>query len=331
MKKILLAILVVICLGGVGFIGYMIFGSRNIASVEISGNIQTLYVVGDDLSFGDAKLKVTYRNGSMRLVDLDSESVSVAYFTTSVETHGTMEITYKSKVIKIDYNVIKKGYHYLTQKKLNSTTTGGPYTLSSTTEMLYVGDRGILRYYTKSGGNWYMHDGQYDYSYKYTIFGDTMTVALGSATQKLSVKADYSINGTMLLKSTVITRDSNDPDIVISKEEKTYQHYNTNEQLVNTVSVDYSKVNTTDYNGKKVLTFKVNDAIETSVNKNLLLKVRYIDQDPYFPIRVAYVYVCNEIIDDELRTGNVTNGGINTAYCFYESKEFYFYYNVVNA
>ena len=330
MKKILLAILVVICLGGVGFLGYMIFGSRNIVSVEISGNIQTLYVVGDDLSFGDAKLKVTYKNGNMRLVDLDSDSVSVAYFTTSVETHGTMEITYKSKVLKVDYNVVKKGYHYLTQKRVNSVTTG-TYSLSSTTEMIYVGDRGLIKYYTKSSGKWYMNDGEYDKSYKYSIFGDTMTVSLGNDNKELSIKADYNDNGTMVLKSTVITRDANDPDIVISKEEKAYHHYNTNEQLVNTVAVDYSKVSTTSYSGKSVLTFKVGDVLESSANKNLLLKVRYIDQDIHFPISEAYVYVCNEIIDDELRTGNVTSGGVNTAYCFYESKEFYFYYKVVNA
>lgn len=329
MKKILLAILVVICLGGVGLLGYTIFSSRNIVSAEISGNIKTLYVVGDDLSFGDAKLKVTYKNGNIKMVDLDSDTVEVAYFSTSVEAHGTMEITYKSKVIKVEYDVIKKGYHYLTNKKLNTITTGA-YELSTTPEMIYIGGKGTIKYYSKESGKWYLHDGEYDKSYKYSIVGDTMTVKLGSNEKQLSFKADYSDNGTMLLRSTFITRNANDPDIVISKEEKTYRHYNTNESKVNTVSVDYSKVSTTNYDGKKVLTFNANDTFETSANKNLLIKVRYIDQDEDFPIREAYVYVCDEIIDGEVRTGNVISAP-TIAYCFYESKEFNFYYIVKNA
>ena len=270
MKKILLAILVVICLCGVGILGYMIFSSRNIVSAEISGNIKTLYVVGEDLSFGDAKLKVTYRNGNIKMVDLDSDTVEVAYFTTSVETHGTMEITYKSQVVKVNYNVIKKGYHYLTQRKMNTITTGS-YALSSTPEMIYIGGRGTIKYYSKVDGKWYLHDGEYDKSYKYSVVGDTMTVKLGRDDYQLSIKADYNENGTMLLRSTFITRNATDPDIVISKEEKTYRHYNTNELKVNTVSVDYSKVSTTNYSGKSVLTFNVNDTLETSKNKELLV------------------------------------------------------------
>ncbi len=329
MKKILLAILVVICLGGVGILGYMIFSSRNIVSAEISGNIKTLYVVGDELSFGDAKLKVTYRNGNIKMVDLDSDTIDVAYFTTSVETHGTMEITYKSKVIKVDYNVIKKGYYYLTQRTMNTITTGS-YDLDNTPEMIYIGGRGTVKYYSKVSGKWYLHDGEYDKSYKYSVSGDTMKLKLGSSDKELSITADYNDNGTMLLKSTFITRNTNDPDIVTSKEVKTYRHYNTNEQTVNSVSVDYSKVSTTNYDGKSVLTFKVNDTFETSNNKNLLIKVRYIDQDIDFPIREAYVYVCDEIIDEEVRTGNVISAP-TIAYCFYEGKKFNFYYIVKNA
>lgn len=340
MKKILLAILVVICLGGIGVLGYMIFSSRNIVSAEISGNIKTLYVVGDELSFGDAKLKVTYKNGNIKMVDLDSDTVDVAYFTTSVETHATMEITYKSQVIKVEYNVIKKGYHYLTTRKNNTITTGS-YELSTTPEMIYIGGRGTIKYYSKEAGKWLLHDGEYDKSYKYTIVGDTMNVNLGSKDNQLSIKADYNENGTMLLKSTLIKRNPNDPDIVISKEEKTYRHHNTNELKVNYVSLDddycYSKVSTLNYGDKKVLVFNVGDTFETSANKNLLLKVRYIDQDSGFPIKEAYLYLCNEIIDNEVPTGNVINEP-SVAYCRYEAKDdaddaklFNFYYIVKNA
>ena len=156
-----------------------------------------------------------------------------------------------------------------------------------------------------------------------------MKVSTG-VNSSLDIVANYNSNGIMTLSSIEMTKSANDEDLVTRKEERIYGYYNTSELVVNTVSVDYSKVTTTNYNGKDVLTFKVGDFLETSTNKNLLLKVRYVDQDLSF-IREAYVYVPNEIVGTELRTGNVTSGGVNTAYCFYESKEFYFYYIVENA
>lgn len=329
MKKILLAILIVLCVGGVGFLGYTIFSSKNIVSTEIVGNLKTLYVVGDDFSFGDAKLKVTYKNGNIKMVDLNEKTVDVAYFTTSVETHGVMEITYKSKVMKVDYNVIKTGYHYLSDKTIN-TMHAGSYSLNETEEIFYIGSGGMLRYYTKSINKWYLNDGKYDISYGYSIVGDTMKIKLGD-NKEISAQAEYIQNGTMLLKATIITRNQVDPEIVITKTEKVYKHYNTNElRFNNIIELDYSKVTDINYGGKKVIYFKVNDDFDTSLNKNLLLKVRYIDQDPNFPIREAYVYICNEIVNGTIVTERVTSGGVDTAYCFYEGERFYIHYIVEN-
>ena len=71
MKKIVWIVLAILCACGLGYIGYVIFQAKNIETVEISGNMQTLYVVGEDLNFGDAKLKVTYKNGNIRMVDMN--------------------------------------------------------------------------------------------------------------------------------------------------------------------------------------------------------------------------------------------------------------------
>ena len=54
MKKVIVVFLVILCSCGVGYLGYLIFRSKNIDTVELVGNMQTLYVVGDEIDFEDA-------------------------------------------------------------------------------------------------------------------------------------------------------------------------------------------------------------------------------------------------------------------------------------
>ena len=67
MKKFILIFLSVICVAGVVALGWLIFNSKSIASIEIDGQIQTLYIAGQDIDFEGAKLKVTYKNGNVKI------------------------------------------------------------------------------------------------------------------------------------------------------------------------------------------------------------------------------------------------------------------------
>ena len=113
MKKMIVIFLIILCSCGIAYVGYLIFRSKNIDKVELVGKIQTVYVVGDEIDYEDAKLKVTYKNGNIKMIDLDSKSVDIEYFSTSVETNAKMNILYKSETIEVEYNVLRKGAYYL--------------------------------------------------------------------------------------------------------------------------------------------------------------------------------------------------------------------------
>jgi hypothetical protein len=74
MRRILLFIIAIVLLGGIGYTGYVIFGSKNISKVEVEGNAQTIYLLNetDTPDFQDAKLKITYKSGDVKYVDLKS-------------------------------------------------------------------------------------------------------------------------------------------------------------------------------------------------------------------------------------------------------------------
>ena len=111
MKKFILIFLVVVCLGGIGYLGYVIFNAKSIKTVEIAGNMQTLYIVGEDIDFQDAQLKVTYKNGDIKMVDLNEKNVDVTLFSTSLQTHGKMKLIYKSEILEVEYDVIGQGLY----------------------------------------------------------------------------------------------------------------------------------------------------------------------------------------------------------------------------
>ncbi len=328
MKKVIWIILAILCFCGIVYIGYVIFQAKNIETVEISGNMQTLYVVGDELNFGDAKLKVTYKNGNIRMVDLNENNVTVTLFATATEDHKTMKITYKSEVLNVDYDVVKKGFYYVSSistSTADSVPSSVSHTIGTTPYMIYIGGNGILDYYHKETGKWYMYDGVHDNSYNYKIIGDTMKVELGDENY-YDFKAKYNTNGSMALSCIDLTKSGSDPDIVTQKKEYVYKNYETAVQTIEKVEVDYSKVATSGTATNPVIEFKKGETIESS-GKQLLLKVSYVDK---LFLTEVYVHVCDEMLSGAqgLNTSSVTS--INHAYGFYHDFDFSINYIVVN-
>lgn len=326
MKKAVWIVLIVLFACGLGYIGYVIFQSKNIDKVEISGNMQTLYVVGDDINFGDAKLKVTYKNGNIRMVDMNKNTVDVSLFATATEDHKTMKITYKSAVLEVDYDVVKKGFYYVSEI-ITTGTTGLPssrtHSIGTSPYMIYLRGNGTLDYYYKESGKWYMHDGSYDTSYNYSIAGDEMKVELGDD-NFYSFKAKYNTNGSMAISCVELTKNSSDPDIVSSKKEYVYKNYETADQTISDVDVDYSKVATTGTN--HIVEFKKGETVESS-GKMLMLKVTYVNK--HFLTEV-YVHICDEMLSGPrgLNTSSVTLS--DHAYGAYHNFDFTIFYTVVN-
>lgn len=352
MKRFFMILIVALTLCGVGFLGYLIFQSKNIETVSIEGTIQTLYVAGDDLNFEDAQLKVTYKNGNIKMVDLDSAKVDVSMFSADTVKHGTMIINYKSFKFEVEYDVIDKEGWFLSSN--TSVITGGdPITTVydedgaagtiEPTKYIYLESDGALQYYRKIDGKWYMNDGRVDKSYKYSISGDTMTVDLDGDIYEL--KADYNSKGYMNLSSTKLTRDSSDPDLVTKKE---ILKFSTSSKLKSlkfrpalSVSIDddacfeYADVSTETFGGNEytVVKFKRGETLETASNRSsnamdLYMKVTYIDDF----MGTVYVNVCDEMIGKfPLVTATITNEYYGQWFDFnYESKNCVIYYMVIS-
>ena len=83
---------------GVVFLGIFIFNSTTVTKIEIEGEMQQIYLSGDEICFGDAKMIVTYQNGTMKKMDMNGK-VTVSSFSTAGHGSyfGTMNITYKNQ------------------------------------------------------------------------------------------------------------------------------------------------------------------------------------------------------------------------------------------
>ncbi len=333
MKKVLIMILTAICACAIGYLGYVIFNAKSIDSVEIVGEMQTLYVVGDDLDFQEAQLKVTYKNGTIKMVDLDKKRVDVTSFSTSLQTHGTMKIVYKSAVLEVNYDVVNKGLYYVSGNYVTTPSSTVPsvtnYSRTTAPMLFYIKDNGELEYYYKEGSKYLMHDGEYNKSYKYEISGDTMRVYLGGDEASYELKANYNSEGTMTLKSTTITTMSNNPDIITRKVEKIYTYYEhfKTDRTISSVAVDLSKTTSTNYGSSQYIIFEKGDNIETS-KKVILLQVNYANPLSSY-MSTVYVHVCDGMVTrNSLDTTKVTD--IAHMLCRYEGEDFDINYKVVN-
>ena len=212
MKKFLIIVLIIAFLGGVGFLGFLIFRSKNIVNVELEGQIQTLYFASAETvspNFQDAKIKVTYRNGDVKYVDPNKTSVKINDFSTSIERHGTMKITYKSGTLSVDYNVIKKGMYYLRSEQVlrSGESDKNPQkhineNIVNSDIIFYIGDEGKFQFFKKDSvtGRWILNDSKYNENYSYSIVGDTLSVnfVLDNGNQETyKIKAEYK-NGEII-------------------------------------------------------------------------------------------------------------------------------------
>ena len=297
MKKFILIFLSVICVAGVVALGWLIFNSKSIASIEIDGQIQTLYIAGQDIDFEGAKLKVTYKNGNVKFVNMTNKSVKINQFSTSLKTHGKMKITYKSQVLDVEYDVIQAGMYYVSAEQSYFAGETAPlpttYDAKSAEMLLYIRDNGELDYYYLDGsGRYCMHDGSYDKSYKYEIVGDTLNAYLGSDSYVVPIQADYSSDGNVEYKSTKVYKD--DIGLEISRNVKTFSYYEMKSENYRTIinsNVDLSR--TAGVVGN-VVNFGRNQTIKTS-GKIMFLFVAY--HNDHF-MHAVYVHICDEMISN---------------------------------
>ena len=317
MKKIIMIILSVVLIAGIVGLGFLIFNSKSIASAKIEGTMQTLYVAGQDIDFEDAKIKVTYKNGNIKMIDLDNKNVKISNFSTSLKTHGTMKITYKSQVIEVDYDVIEAGMYYVSETE--KIVVGGSPIVStfdskSSNQMVYIRANGECDYYYKDdNGSYLMHDGSYDKSYNYKIVGDTLTVRLGSKSNTLEIKADYNKNGSVAYKQTKIEIDES-TGLEKSKTISTFTHYEMKSDFyrrIQSSQVELKYVNASRKDGDVVI-FKQNENIETS-EQVILLKLTFNDDF----LTEVFVHVCDEMVaSNSLYTKDLT--GADTMRIFYQ-------------
>lgn len=341
MKKFIVILLVILCTAGVIYLGYLIFNAKNVQAVELEGEMQTLYVVGDDIDFEDAKLKVTYKNGDIKMVDLDSKNVNIDMFSTSIEKKGTMNIVYKNFVVNVDYIVIKNGCYYLEkhentvwnyeQNKFVTTITPNEqgYNQNTTTEIIYLNQGGVIQYYEKDGNKWYMNDGNYDASYNYVIEKDTLIVNTGK--DKIEIKANYDNRGNLSVTSTVVNVDETS-GLIYEKNVSTYKWYNmkTNRNIKHgSLEIDLSKTEyvseTVSNSLRNYVVFKRGENIETS-GKEIYVKVEF-ENDEF--LHIVYVRVVDSMVQrNSLQTENPISPAVSTAILFYEKEEFTLHYTV---
>lgn len=316
MKKFILIFLSVICVAGVVALGWLIFNSKSIASIEIDGQIQTLYVAGQDIDFEGAKLKVTYKNGNVKFVDMTNKSVKINQFSTSLKTHGKMKITYKSQVLDVEYDVLQAGMYYVSSEVSyyadGSTSMPNSYDAKSSKLLLYIRNNGeVDHYYLDNSGRYCMHDGSYDKSYKYEIVGDTLNAYLGSEDYVVSIKAHYSDNGEVAYKYTKV--NANDQGLNISKNEKVFSYYDMKSEEFRTITnsdIDLSQ--TSGVVGNHV-TFSRYQTIKSS-NKTMFLMVRF--GNDHFMTEVC-VHICDEMIEtNSLDTSTYIES--DTMYIYYQ-------------
>ncbi len=327
MKKFIVIFLIILCSCGVGYLGYVIFRSKNIDTVELVGNMQTLYVVGDEIDFEDAKLKVTYKNGNIRMVDLDSSTVEVTYFSTSVETHAEMNILYKSVVIPVKYNVIQKGAYYLKNYKMvsvaspnTSNTNTESYTVSNTTEMIYIDSNGMCKYYTRSAGRWTMIDGNYNSSLRYTITADTLSINLSKTSYK--IKAEYLESGKMNLISEKITKIGN-TELINSHETRIFQH---TDEMKTTQTVGNIQV-ATELLNDGTASYRVGQSI-SECSTPVYLKAIYLQYNQGHQFRTIYIQVESSMVSRNFSTSKKNTTGTYATLSYLGNNDIALFYKV---
>lgn len=341
MKKIIpiISVFLVVCV--IGFFASVIFRTSNITSVEITSEnpIQTIYFVDstNTVKFNDSNLKVTYKDGSVKLKKLSYDMVSVKNFTTSIANDGVMKITYKSKTIDVPYAVVCTGLYYLTEKEeftysggvsINSKKSG-PFVAgltetnqdkTTTIEMIYFNDDGSCDYYYRNSSTdvWYKEDGYYNKSYYYTITGDTIKVNLGED-RLYNLKAKVTDDGDITLVSTENNYVENqDVGFLKSSVDRTFKHY----EMKGNRTIERGDIQV--YCSSPI-EFKKDTKFSDS-KLNIYLKVNY-KNDNF--LKNVYVKFNEEMfISDKEFTTVVVTPTATSARCFYDGVYFELIYSV---
>lgn len=339
MKKIIPIISVFLVAALITFLGFLIFRTSNIESVEIVGDIQTIYFVDstNTVNFNESNLKVTYKDGSVKLKKLSYDLVSVKNFTTSVANDGTMKITYKSKTIDVNYSVIWTGMYFLSEKTTHSysggekitSTKSGPYVAGVTEtnqdkttsiEMIYFNKDGSCNYYTRSSstGTWYMDDGYYDKSFYYKIEGNSIVAYLGeNKTYVLQTKVTN--DGELTLETTENNYvDNQNVSFLKSSVDRTFEHY----EMKGNRTLERGDIEV--YCSSPIV-FNKNSKFSDS-NLIIYLKVNY-KNDSF--LKNVYVRFNESMFksDKEFTTVVATPSG-TSATCFYDGVNFELIYSV---
>lgn len=338
MKRIISILLIVLCLAGIGVLGFFVFRNTNIETIEVVGNMQTVYFVNQtiDVNFADAKLKVTYKDGTTKLLDLDKDLVKVKNFSTSVTNNGLMKIVYKSQTIDVKYSVIYNGLYYLSNietARVNGSavdSSKNTYTAglnssgadkTTSVEMIYFYTDGVCDYYSRSSSSasWYVDDGHVDSRFNYTIVGDTIKVNLGEG-KSYDIKASFSENGTLTLHNEVCEYfDNNHKDFLKSKVSRTFNFYEMKtDRVVNSVVVS-------GYSDTNPLVFEVSDTYETS-GKTINLKVTY-KNDAF--LNTVYVRFNTSMLANKQGFNTSFVHEVSQARGYYKSIQFSIYYKVI--
>jgi len=324
MKKVLIAAFAVAIVCGIAYVGYLIFGSLNVKEVEIVGEIQQIYFVGDDINFGDAKLKVTNQDGSVRMMDLNG-NVKVSLFSTSGygKYYGTMKLTYKTQSVEVDYSVIDRT-SYIVESETKKTATQSIKLSNSTKRIIEFQKDGKCRYFEVKNGKYYLNDGNYDSSYNYEIIGKVIKVKLGED-KNYEIKTIK--NGNQLSIEAVSNYYSKtNPEVlsyIIETKFATTNLIKTNNQNENktNLSLDFSarKFGIDNTNANYTVVKIPKD--KTINNSGVCLKVDYDNGEVY------YVYI----------TERMLSGKINYSYAnqsfhilgYYEGRQFTLFYKII--
>lgn len=336
MKKIISIVLIVLAVGLIAFFSVMVIKSSNVEAIEIVGEIQTIYFVdsSNEVNFNEAELKVTYKDGTVKVKPLSTKLVDVSFFSTSVENNGTMKISYKSKEIEVPYSVINKGLYYLSERitknydgtnvtesnsgDLVAGVNANGEDITTSDEMIYFGDDGVCDYYYKTdvngSNNWVLINGNNNKDY-YKISGDTINVHLGEK-RVLNLVANHPKQGAFTLDCVENKYAEGSNDFIKSKTSMSFSYYNMKgNRTFNTVSVYCPET----------IRFAKNSKFSDS-SLDIYLVVNYVNDDFMKTVYVKF----NETMfntENEFNTSTVTSTK-RKAKCHFNGVQFELAYTV---
>lgn len=347
MKKALLIIVSIAFLLGIGYAGYVVFNSKNVVSVEVEGQIQTLYFVNetDKPNFQDAKLKVNYKSGDAKFISFEKADIEVNDFSTTDEASKTMKITYKNQLLTIDYNVIRSGLYYLSGTEKSTLvsgkikTTSSSYKINDVNQLYYFDINGSLKYYSYDSSikQWILFDGKYNKEYKYEIKNNTLSVYLGGNTPIYQLQANKNADNDEKIdvKSTSYTYSG---EFQTSKTIYDFTHYDmkTNVKIDNlSVYCPTMKTNQQDF---EYLEMNVGETF-SNTNQKIFFKITYSDSwldvtdsndNIVKLLKTVYVYIDDGMVkDNTLDTSSKNSPILSKTRLAYDGELCEIYYTVV--